>query len=132
MFPGLTAVGSSSMPNRVESVTDFPGSAARQANFIARTQKTDHIAPVQIPISDAKARLSELAEIASGGEEIILTVHGEPKARLVPLVSQEGPSWDEIMAPIREAAKNIKPEDRKPNPILEERRLKNARFHGVR
>jgi prevent-host-death family protein len=38
-----------------------------------------------VNIADAKARLPELVERASRGEEVIIARHGEPKARLVPL-----------------------------------------------
>jgi prevent-host-death family protein len=38
-----------------------------------------------INIAAAKARLPELVERASNGEEIILARHGRPKAKLVPI-----------------------------------------------
>jgi prevent-host-death family protein len=38
---------------------------------------------MQIPLSDAKAHLSDLARRAEAGEEIILTRHGRPAVRLV-------------------------------------------------
>ncbi len=38
-----------------------------------------------VNIADAKARLPELIERASGGEEIILARNGKPRAKLVPL-----------------------------------------------
>jgi prevent-host-death family protein len=38
----------------------------------------------RIGIYDARAKLSELIERVQSGEEIILTRHGEPVARLVP------------------------------------------------
>ena len=41
-------------------------------------------------LRESKAHLSELVNLASGGEEILITVHGEPKARLVP-VSEANP-----------------------------------------
>ena len=37
----------------------------------------------QVNIAEAKAKLSELAEAASRGEEIVLARHGRPLARLV-------------------------------------------------
>ena len=39
-------------------------------------------------IAAAKARLPELVERASGGEEIVLARHGKPKAKLVPLTQK--------------------------------------------
>ncbi len=38
----------------------------------------------RIGIYDARARLSELVERVQSGEEVVLTRHGEPVARLVP------------------------------------------------
>lgn len=38
-----------------------------------------------VSLYDAKTRLSELVERAAGGEEIVITKAGTPKARLVPL-----------------------------------------------
>ena len=87
---------------------------------------------MQIPLSEAKPRLSELTERASGGEEFILTVHGKPKARLVPLVATDGPSWEEIMKPINDLRAKIKPEDLKPNRIIEERKRRNYALRGLR
>ena len=52
-------------------------------------------------LRESKTHLSELVNLASEGEEILITVHGEPKARLVP-VSQSNPDiagWmDELVA----------------------------------
>lgn len=42
-------------------------------------------APVRISVSEAKARLTELVRRAEAGDEVILTRHGEPAARLVPI-----------------------------------------------
>jgi prevent-host-death family protein len=45
-----------------------------------------------VNIYDAKTRLSELIDRASGGEEIIIAKAGKPVARLVPLrVSERKP-----------------------------------------
>lgn len=38
-----------------------------------------------VNIADAKARLPELVERASRGEEIVIARNGRPRARLVPL-----------------------------------------------
>ena len=45
--------------------------------------------PETINIAAAKARLPELVERASSGEEIVLARHGKPKARLVPIATTE-------------------------------------------
>jgi len=40
---------------------------------------------MNIPISDAKAQLTELVRRAEAGEDIVLTRHGHPVMRLVPV-----------------------------------------------
>lgn len=42
-----------------------------------------------VNIAAAKARLPELVERASGGEEIILARNGKPKAKLVPIAQRK-------------------------------------------
>ena len=47
-------------------------------------------------LKEAKARLSELIELASSGEEILITVRGKAKARLCPVqesLEQEVAEW---------------------------------------
>ncbi len=39
---------------------------------------------MHIPVSDAKAQLTDLVRRAEAGEDIILTRHGQPAARIVP------------------------------------------------
>ncbi len=39
---------------------------------------------IQVPVSEAKAQLTELVRRAQAGEEIILTRHGQQAVRLVP------------------------------------------------
>ena len=43
---------------------------------------------MQISVSDAKARLTELLRRAEEGEDIVLTRHGQPVARLAPIVAE--------------------------------------------
>jgi prevent-host-death family protein len=38
-----------------------------------------------VPLTDAKAQLTELVRRAEAGEEIVLTRHGQPVVRLTPL-----------------------------------------------
>lgn len=45
--------------------------------------------PETVNIAAAKARLPELVERASGGEEIILARNGKPKAKLVPVATKK-------------------------------------------
>ena len=42
---------------------------------------------MQISVSDAKAHLTELVRRAEDGDQIVLTRHGQPVARLVPIVA---------------------------------------------
>lgn len=43
---------------------------------------------MEISVTEAKARLSELTRRAEAGEEIVLTRHGKPAARIVPAEPQ--------------------------------------------
>ena len=36
-------------------------------------------------LRESKTRLSELVNLASSGAEILITVHGQPKARILPV-----------------------------------------------
>jgi prevent-host-death family protein len=40
---------------------------------------------MQIPVSEAKARLTDLVRRAEAGEEVVLTRHGQPTVRLAPV-----------------------------------------------
>jgi len=40
-------------------------------------------------LREAKASLSQLVQRAAGGEEVLITVRGEPKARLIGLAAEE-------------------------------------------
>ncbi len=42
---------------------------------------------MQISVSHAKAQLTELVRLAEAGEKIVLTRHGQPVVRLVPIVA---------------------------------------------
>lgn len=44
---------------------------------------------MQIPISEAKGKLTELVRRAEAGEEIILTRHGHLAVRLTPVMAHE-------------------------------------------
>jgi prevent-host-death family protein len=43
---------------------------------------------MQIPVSEAKAQLTELVRRAEAGDEIILTRHGHPAVRLTPVTTR--------------------------------------------
>ena len=42
---------------------------------------------MQISVTDAKAQLTALLHLAEAGEQVVLTRHGHPVARLVPMVA---------------------------------------------
>ncbi|MFZ4788729.1 MAG: type II toxin-antitoxin system Phd/YefM family antitoxin [Beijerinckiaceae bacterium] len=60
---------------------------------------------MEISVSDAKAQLTELVRRAEAGDEIILTRHGQPTVRFVPVkVQQSFQSRQSLMASIRASA----------------------------
>lgn len=61
----------------------------------------------RIGIYDARARLSELIERVQSGEEVVLTRHGEPVARLVPAKVARKPSRAAAVTRIRALAKQL-------------------------
>ncbi|QND59737.1 type II toxin-antitoxin system Phd/YefM family antitoxin [Mesorhizobium huakuii] len=46
---------------------------------------------MNVSITEARAKLSELVRRAKAGEEIVITRHGKPVARLLPPPAQLGP-----------------------------------------
>lgn len=40
---------------------------------------------MKVPVTEAKAQLTELVRLAEEGEEVVLTRHGRPVARLMPV-----------------------------------------------
>ena len=40
---------------------------------------------MEVPISEAKARLTDLVRRAEAGEDVVLMRHGQPAARIVPI-----------------------------------------------
>lgn len=47
---------------------------------------------MEIPVGEAKARLTQLVRQAEAGEEVILTRHGRPVARLTAVAPQVTPA----------------------------------------
>lgn len=47
---------------------------------------------MEISVSDAKGQLTDLVRRAQGGDDIVLTRHGQPTVRLVPVVAQKSSS----------------------------------------
>jgi prevent-host-death family protein len=60
---------------------------------------------MQVPISDAKGQLTELVRRAEAGEEIVLTRHGHPAVRLVPMKqAPDRPSRRALLESVRASA----------------------------
>ncbi len=55
---------------------------------VDRVQECDYNGLMIINLRNSKARLSELVEIASGGEDVLITVRGKVKARLTRAVPE--------------------------------------------
>ena len=53
---------------------------------------------MELPIRDAKARLSELVSAARKGERVIITRHGQPTAELVRCDRRGGIDFDKLEA----------------------------------
>ena len=53
---------------------------------------------MEMPIRDAKARLSELVAAARNGERVIITRHGQPSAELVRCDRRGGIDFDKLEA----------------------------------
>ena len=53
---------------------------------------------MEVPIRDAKARLSELVAAARSGERVIITRHGQPSAELVRCDRHGGIDFDKLEA----------------------------------
>jgi len=64
---------------------------------------------MNVPVSDAKGQLTDLVRRAEAGEEVVLTRHGQPVAKLVPVgrkaktIEERQKLLDEIAARAREA-----------------------------
>ncbi len=51
---------------------------------------------MQVPVSEAKARLTDLVRRAEAGDEVILTGHGQPAVRLVPVAAKQADGRDPL------------------------------------
>lgn len=61
---------------------------------------------MQISVTDAKSQLTELVRRAEAGDEVILTRHGQPAARIVPIKpAQDRKSRLAIIEALRKAAR---------------------------
>ena len=46
---------------------------------------------MRISLTEAKAKLTDLVRRAKAGDDVVLTRHGQPEVRLVPIVQKAGP-----------------------------------------
>lgn len=60
---------------------------------------------MDIPVTEAKARLTELVRRAEAGEEIVLTRHGKPAARIVPAAPPDQRARRALIDSVRAAAR---------------------------
>lgn len=60
-----------------------------------------------ITVSEAKGRLTDLVRRAEEGEEVVLTRHGHPVARLVPVAARR--SKEKLRAVLEEVQRTAKP-----------------------
>ena len=63
---------------------------------------------MEISVTDAKAQLTELVRRAEAGEDIVLTRHGHPVAKIVAATPKPERDWDEIMRRVKEIQKRVK------------------------
>jgi prevent-host-death family protein len=56
---------------------------------------------MNVPISEAKARLTDLVRRAEAGDEVVLTRHGRPVVRLAPVVGRPGSELERGTTPER-------------------------------
>ncbi|MBV0911649.1 type II toxin-antitoxin system Phd/YefM family antitoxin [Anianabacter salinae] len=61
---------------------------------------------MQVPVSEAKARLTDLVRRAEAGEEIVLTRHGKPVVRLASARDEaEAIDWDARLREVEDISK---------------------------
>jgi prevent-host-death family protein len=76
----------------------------------------------RIGIYDARSKLSELIERVQSGEEVVLTRHGEPVARLVPEKRRQKRSRAATVSRIRALARKLDIRDVDIRKLIEEGR----------
>ena len=63
---------------------------------------------MDISVTDAKAQLTELVRRAESGDEVVLTRHGKPAARIVPVTAPpDAGARRALIASIQAAAKHV-------------------------
>ena len=62
---------------------------------------------MEISVTDAKGQLTKLVRRAEAGDEIILTRHGHPAAKLVPMRPKPRRDWAEIERRVKEIQRQV-------------------------
>jgi len=76
-----------------------------------------------VSVAEAKARLSELLDKAASGEEVVITRHGKPVAKLSAVaVARPKRPIKEVLAELEEFRKTMPPLDRPSAETLREMR----------
>jgi prevent-host-death family protein len=63
---------------------------------------------MEVSMAEAKARFAELVRLAEDGDEVILTRHGHPTAKIVPVNARPQRDWDEIRRRVKEIQRQVK------------------------
>jgi prevent-host-death family protein len=63
---------------------------------------------IEIGAYEAKTRLSSLLDKVEQGEEVVITRHGRPIARLVPARQAREAELDDVVARFRQARKGVR------------------------
>jgi antitoxin (DNA-binding transcriptional repressor) of toxin-antitoxin stability system len=66
---------------------------------------------------ETKSVLNQLEQ----GESLLITRNGRTIGRIEPMADSGQPGWTDILAEVWSAQKSVRPSDRVPNPVLQER-----------
>jgi prevent-host-death family protein len=65
---------------------------------------------MRVSVTEAKGHLTELVRLAEAGDEVVLTRHGQPVVRIVPVAKPvDREKRREFLEALREAAKHATP-----------------------
>jgi antitoxin (DNA-binding transcriptional repressor) of toxin-antitoxin stability system len=107
-----------------------PGNQARKGNLglDGDTVLVSIHSMTEITSKQLHEQTAAMLDRAKGGQRMKVLRNGKPDALLVPADEEIDPSWDEIMAEVRAAREAIQKKgiSPRPNPVLEERRRRQA------
>jgi prevent-host-death family protein len=63
---------------------------------------------MEVSIAEAKARFAELVRRAEDGDEVVVTRHGHPAAKLSAANPRIQPDWDEVRRRVKEIQTRVK------------------------